>query len=183
MRLLAALFLAAHGLVHGIMWALSFSEEARADLPMDPSHSWLVGGVRSAALAFAVVVTLAFIVASAAVLAGARWWPWAAIVASALSALLLAVFFSSWWTIGFAIDAAVVVFAGRTLANRPAWAGSHDELRRLQAISETIPVHGSLTANPESSVDLGVVPRAGRAGDLGRAAVGSRSSVAKKGGR
>jgi len=116
-RILAALFLIGHGLVHGIMWALPYSEEALADLPMDPSHSWMLGDVREAGLAFALVVTVAFVVTAGAVLADAGWWPWAGIVASALSAVLLALFFSPWWTIGFAIDAAVVVMAWRALAD------------------------------------------------------------------
>jgi hypothetical protein len=114
-RIIAAMFFVGHGLVHGIMWALPFSEEARADLPMDPSRSWLLGEVRETGLALALVVTVAFVVAAGAVLADAGWWPWAGILGAALSVLLLALFFSPWWAIGLVIDAAIVVVAVRTL--------------------------------------------------------------------
>ena len=117
MRILATLFLIGHGLVHGIMWALPYSDEALADLPMNPSRSWLFGDVREAALAFALVVTAAFLVAAGAVIADAGWWPWAGIVAAALSVLLLTLFLSPWWAIGLAIDAAVIVVAWRALAD------------------------------------------------------------------
>jgi hypothetical protein len=115
MRVLASAFLIGHGLVHGIMWALTHSEEALADLPMDPSHSWLLGDVRACSLGFALVTTVAFVVAAASFLADAGWWPWAAIVASALSVVLLGLFFIPWWGFGFAIDAAILFAAWRAL--------------------------------------------------------------------
>ncbi|HEV8681438.1 MAG TPA: hypothetical protein VGS09_01495 [Actinomycetota bacterium] len=69
-RFLIAALLVGHGLAHGIMFGLSFSPQASADLPYNPSHSWLIGETRSLGLAFALAVTLAFIVAGAAYL-----WP------------------------------------------------------------------------------------------------------------
>jgi hypothetical protein len=114
-RLLVSLFLVGHGIVHGVMWALPYSAEARADLPMDPSHSWLLGDLRAPGLALALVTTGAFVVTAGAYLADAGWWPGAAIVAVALSVLLLGLFFSPWWLIGLAIDAAILVAAWRSL--------------------------------------------------------------------
>jgi len=113
MRVLISLFLAAHGVVHGVMWALPYSAEARADLPMDPSHSWLLGDLRGPGLVVALATTAAFLVAAGAYLADAGWWPFAAITATALSLLLLGLFFSPWWLIGLAIDAAILFAAWR----------------------------------------------------------------------
>ena len=43
-RLLIAIFSICHGLVHGIMFALPYSAQARADMTFNPSDSWLIGG-------------------------------------------------------------------------------------------------------------------------------------------
>jgi hypothetical protein len=115
MRALIALFLVGHGVVHGVMWALPYSAEARADLPMDPAHSWLLGDLRGPALAVALLITAAFVVAAGAYLAGAGWWPGAAITAAALSLLFLGLFFSPWWLVGMGIDAAILFAAWRSL--------------------------------------------------------------------
>lgn len=79
--LIAALFVG-HGLVHGIMFSLPFSTQASADLPYNPSHSWLIGDTRSFGLGFALVVTVAFIVAGAAYFWHAGWWPAITLVAA-----------------------------------------------------------------------------------------------------
>ena len=115
MRVLVSLLLVGHGIVHGEMWALPYSAEARADLPMDPSHSWLLGDLRAPGLILALATTASFLVAAGAYLADAGWWPVAAITATALSLLLLGLFFSPWWLVGFAIDAAILVAARRAL--------------------------------------------------------------------
>lgn len=115
MRALAALVLAGHGWVHAVMWALPYSAEARADLPMDPAHSWLIGDARAFGLGFGIVTAVAFMVAAIAVIADAGWWPHALIVASVASVGLLALFFSPWWGIGLAIDAALLIVAVRAL--------------------------------------------------------------------
>jgi hypothetical protein len=66
MRVVVSLFLAAHGIVHAVMWALPDSAQARADLPMDPSRSWLLGDLRGPGLALALLTTAAFVVAAGA---------------------------------------------------------------------------------------------------------------------
>ncbi len=50
-RLLIAAFLVGHGLVHGTMFSLPYSAQARAGLPFNPSHSWLLGTTRPVGLA------------------------------------------------------------------------------------------------------------------------------------
>ena len=113
MRWLACAFLVGHGWVHGVMWALPYSEEARADLPMDPAHSWLLGDARAVGFDLALLSAAGFVVTAIAFIAGAVWWPAAALISAGLSALLLVVFFSPWWLIGLALDGAVVIAAWR----------------------------------------------------------------------
>ena len=116
MRVLAFAFLVGHGLVHGVMWALPYSEQALADLPMDPGHSWVFGDARAVGLGLALATTLVFVVAAFAMLAGAPWWPPFAIASAGLSMALLTLFFSPWWLVGFAIDIAVIAVAARSLS-------------------------------------------------------------------
>ncbi len=117
MRWLLGAVLIAHGWVHGVMWALSFSSEAVADLPMDPAHSWLLGDSRTFAVGLALVTAAVLIVAGIARLADAGWWPGVAIVGAALSVVILSLYFSPWWLLGFLLDASIIFLAGRALAN------------------------------------------------------------------
>lgn len=87
-RFLIAALLVGHGLVHGIMFSLPFSAQARADLPFNPSYSWLIGESRAFGLAFALVATFAFIAAGAAYFWRAVWWPAATLVAAGLCCLV-----------------------------------------------------------------------------------------------
>lgn len=93
------------------MFGLPYSAKARADLPFDPSHSWLLGERQRFAFVFAIVVTLAFIAASAAILWGPSVWPEVAIVASVLSLVLLVVFASRWWAAGYLISSVALAIA------------------------------------------------------------------------
>lgn len=113
MRFLIAAFFVGHGLVHGIMFGLPFSAQASADLPYNPSHSWLIGDTRSLGFGIALVVTVAFVVAAAAYVAGASWWPGATMAAAALSLVLLALYFTRWWTVGILISVALAAAAWR----------------------------------------------------------------------
>jgi hypothetical protein len=113
MRFLVAAFFVGHGLVHGTMFSLPFSAQARADLPYNPSHSWLIGDTRFLSLIVALTVTLAFVVAGAAYLVRADCWPAATLAAAALSVLLLALYFTRWWSVGLLISIALAVVAWR----------------------------------------------------------------------
>ena len=84
--LIAALFVG-HGLVHGIMFSLPYSAQASADMPFNPSRSWLIGQTRALGLAFGLIVTVTFIVAGAANFWRAGWWPGATLAAAGLSVL------------------------------------------------------------------------------------------------
>ena len=109
---LAALFVG-HGLVHGIMFGLPYSAQAAADLPFNPSHSWLLGDRRALAFVVALVVTVAFAVAGAGCVAAGGWWPVATIGAAGLPLVLLALYLSEWWTVGLLISIALVIAAWR----------------------------------------------------------------------
>ena len=106
-----AVFLAAHGAVHGIMFGLPLVPAARADMPFDPSDSWLLGETRTAAFVFALGVTGAFVAAGLARLWGAGWWPAAVIAASLLSLVLLTLYASKWFILGYPIDVALLYLA------------------------------------------------------------------------
>jgi hypothetical protein len=63
------------------MFALPYSPQASADMPFNPSHSWLIGDTRAFGLVLA-LGTLAFVVAGAAYLWRASWWPQVTLVAT-----------------------------------------------------------------------------------------------------
>lgn len=113
MRGLFAVLLFAHGWVHGVMWALPYSDEALADLPMNPAHSWLLGDSRELPLGLGLATAAAFMVAGVAYLADAGWWPAAATTAAALSTALLSLYFSPWWALGYVINVFVALAAWR----------------------------------------------------------------------
>lgn len=117
MRALFAALLFGHGWVHGVMWALPYSEQALADLPMDPAHSWLLGDTREFALGVAILTAVSFMVAGVAYLADTGWWPAAGLTAAVLSTALLSLYFSPWWALGYVINAFVALAAWRDLSS------------------------------------------------------------------
>lgn len=110
---IAGLFLAAHGLVH-----LLYVTPAPADdpnYPFVPESRWIVRTLRlkpASAKAFAgslaVLVAIVFVAAGVALLADASVWERAAVIASAISLVLMVVFFHPWLSIGIAIDVAII---------------------------------------------------------------------------
>lgn len=114
MRTLIGLFLVAHGLLTAIIWAAPKLSVPEGQVqPPDPSHSWLLGDVRSLAVIFGVAVGIALALTGVAFLAHQAWWPPAAIGAGIASLALFAVFFTPWWVAGIAISAAIVIGAFR----------------------------------------------------------------------
>ncbi len=112
-----AVFLAAHGAVHGIMFGLPLLPAARADMSFDPSSSWIVGEARVFAFLFALLVTAAFVAAGIAYAVESGWWPGMVIAASLLSLALLTLFASKWFILGYPIDAALLFLAWRALTS------------------------------------------------------------------
>lgn len=115
LRFLIAALYVGHGLVHGIMFGLTYSPQAVADLPFNPSRSWLFGETRTLGFVSALVVTVAFIVAGAGYGWRAEWWPQLTIIAVVLSTALLLAYFSKWWTVGFLINIGLVALALRNM--------------------------------------------------------------------
>ena len=109
MRLLAGLFLVAHGIVHLLIWLPIKTEDA----PFDVHHSPIFGDVRVPASMLAVVAGGAFMVAGASVLAHQAWAPVVVVGAAGLSGALLLLTFTPWWLAGLAIDLAVGILAIR----------------------------------------------------------------------
>jgi hypothetical protein len=114
-----AILLAAHGLVHA-----SYAQPAppaKGDGPAWPfylDHSWLLtplgldaGATRAIGLLLVVAVVGGFSVAALAVvgIAPGSWFVPAVVGASVVSSVMLALFFTPWILLGFAIDAALVV--------------------------------------------------------------------------
>jgi len=99
------------------MWALSFSSKAVADLPMDPARSWLLGHSRAFAVGLALATAAVLITAGIARLINVGWWPGVAVAGAALSGVILSLYFSPWWLIGFVIDGAIIFLVWRALAS------------------------------------------------------------------
>jgi hypothetical protein len=111
LRILLGLFVIAHGVVHLAVWGPPPSEDA----PMQTARSWLLGDVRPLAVGLAVAAAALLAAGGIAFLATAGWWPWLVVAGSAVSVLLIALTFTPWWLFGLAIDAALLVWAVRTL--------------------------------------------------------------------
>ncbi len=109
MRWLFFAFVLGHAGVHAVMWTLPFTD-AVDDMPFDPAHSWWLGDQRVAAVLLAGVIAAVYVVAGAAWLGDASWWPTAMIGASALSLLLMVLFFAPWWLVGIALSSGLAVY-------------------------------------------------------------------------
>ena len=104
-RVLAGLFMLAHGLVTAAIWVIPNREDA----PFDASHSWLVGDTRGIAAAAGLIIAAGFSVAGVGVLTQHDWWaPWG-LGAGALGATFMVVYFSPWLLAGIAISAAIAI--------------------------------------------------------------------------
>jgi hypothetical protein len=111
MRWLAGLFLVAHGLLHAAIWLPPPDKGA----PFDARHSPMLGDVRGAAIALALLAGAAFVVSGVGYLAGQDWWAPLALVAGGVSVVLMLLTFTPWWLFGLAINAAIGVLAWRAI--------------------------------------------------------------------
>jgi hypothetical protein len=121
-RIVFALFLAAHGLIH-----LSYLSPAPAAKPGAPSwpfemsRSWLVtamnvdpGVVRAIGSVMVIVAAAAFVLAGLSwlgLVVPRDWWPMLIGVGAVASLAVLVVFFHPWILLGFAIDAVLLWLA------------------------------------------------------------------------
>lgn len=114
MRTLIGLFIVAHGLVTALIWG---SPKAAVDegqwQPPDPSHSWLLGDVRTLSVILGIAVGVALAISGFGFLTHQPWWPALAVAAGASSLVLFALFFTPWWLAGIAISSALIIGVGR----------------------------------------------------------------------
>ena len=112
-RILVGLFLVAHGLVH-LLYLAPRPEEDQS-YPFVPETRWITSALgleparaKTFAGALAVVAAGAFVVAGCALIVDAAIWQPAVVVASAISLLLLLLFFHPWLLIGIALDIVII---------------------------------------------------------------------------
>jgi|GEM_PF-3390867 len=112
MRILIGVLILLHGLVYAIMFTLPLSAKVKADIaPFDPSRSWLLGERPAMGFVFALVVTAMFVVVSSGYLGQAGWWPWVMIVACGASLILLGLFASRYFVVGYLISVGLAAWA------------------------------------------------------------------------
>ena len=115
---LIAACVVAHGAVHAIMFGLALIPDVKSDMAQNgfrPSHSWLIGETPVAAFIAGLGVTLAFAIAGGAILWRANWWPAILLGAAGASLLLLALYASQYWVVGYLINIVLIVAAWRSL--------------------------------------------------------------------
>jgi hypothetical protein len=112
MRLVIGILLLLHGLVYSIMFALPLSSKVKADMaPFDPSRSWMLGERSTLGFVFALLVTILFAIVASGYLAHSGWWPWLMIVACVASLVLLGLFASWYFIVGYVISIGLAVWA------------------------------------------------------------------------
>ena len=113
LRIVAGLFLIAHGLVHLLYFAPPPEDDPR--YPFVPGDRWFAralglqtGTAKAVAGTIAVICAIAFAVSGIALLANAAVWEPAAVIGSGISVVLFALFFHRWLVFGIAIDLAII---------------------------------------------------------------------------
>jgi uncharacterized membrane protein YphA (DoxX/SURF4 family) len=115
-RIAAALFLIAHGLVHLLYFAPPPDDDPR--YPFVPADRWFARALRlqpatakAVARTIALACTIAFAVSGIALLVNAGLWEPTAVIGSAISVVLFLFSFHRWLVFGIAIDLAIIASA------------------------------------------------------------------------
>lgn len=111
-RIVAGLFLIAHGLVH-LLYLARRPEDAASTYPFVPEERWLArplgpSAARAVAGTLAVACAIVFGVSGIALLVNADLWQPTAVAGSVVSLVLMLLFFHPWLLLGIAIDVAIV---------------------------------------------------------------------------
>jgi hypothetical protein len=113
MRFAIGLFLIAHGLVH--LMYLAPRPEGDASYPFVPEDRWLARilgispwSAKTIAIVASILTALVLAVAGIALVLDATVWEPAAVVGAGLSLALMLAFYHPWLSIGIAIDLAIV---------------------------------------------------------------------------
>ncbi len=127
MKIVVALFLILHGLVHAILAMVPNPDAPDSGFATFFSRSWLLdklglpeSAVRTVALVLAATATIGFVAAGLGllgILVPFAWWRALAITSAAVSLLFLVVYWNSYLIVGIAIDVlilAVLIFTNWT---------------------------------------------------------------------
>ena len=104
-RVLFIAFLIAHGAVHLAVWLSPINPDG----PFDPSHSWLLGDQRVAAIALAVVAGALLMVGGVGLWMAEPWWRTLALAGLAASLVLMVLYFHPWFLPIEIINAALII--------------------------------------------------------------------------
>ena len=106
-RFLFIAFLIAHGGIHVAIWATPKPKDPPP--PFEPSHSWVLGDRRGVALVLALAAAAALVAAGIGLWASAEWWRPVAVAGLAVSFGLMVLFFTRWFLLIQAVNAALIV--------------------------------------------------------------------------
>lgn len=119
MTAFAALFLAAHGLLHASYLSPAPRTAGGPDWPFELSASWLVtrlglprAPVRALGVALVATTVVVFGAAALATIGWGvphAWWSFLVVGGAAVSLVTLALYFHPWLVVGLAIDVALLV--------------------------------------------------------------------------
>jgi hypothetical protein len=119
MKMIIALFLILHGLVHGILAMVPNPNAPDAGFASFFSRSWLLNSLgfsesagKPIAIILAIIATLGFVATGLALLdllVPFDWWSVLATVSAVISLLLLIIFWHPYLIIGILIDAVILV--------------------------------------------------------------------------
>ena len=112
-RVLLAVFLIVHGLIHGAIYAIPKAADEKA--PFDPGHSWALASlgvaVRPARLTATTLAWLCaglFALAGVLLLAGVGGWTATAVAAVVIALVLKVGYFHPWLSLGVLLDLGVL---------------------------------------------------------------------------
>ena len=112
-RVIAGLFLVAHGLIHLMYVTPPPKDDPK--YPFVPEERWFPravglepGAAKGVARTLATTCVVLFVIAGIALLANTSLWKPAAVTGSVVSLVLMLLFFHPWLVFGIAIDAAIV---------------------------------------------------------------------------
>jgi hypothetical protein len=107
LRLVVALLLIIHGLIHAAIWLSP--ARAAPDAPFDAGTSWLVGSQPTLGAALGLLAAVLFVGAGVGLLLNADWWRLIAIVGAVASLVLIGVYFDPWFLFAAAVDVGIIV--------------------------------------------------------------------------
>jgi hypothetical protein len=81
------------------------------DMPFNPAHSWLLGDSRLIAVVPAATAEAGLTATAVGYLLDTTWWPLVMLASAAVSLLLMAAYFSRWWSLGMLLSTVLAGYA------------------------------------------------------------------------